>query len=136
MNTTKIIVTHRYFSAILEGFNGSQSRMIAEVDGCWDTEEEAEAALDDKCDKKRLEWCDSWGVAREDSFDRSDGWLRDYQRTHVTYVVVASLNGQLVHSLRENLNANEEPDWTEEDILAALDGEAGDYEIEFAGDEN
>jgi len=124
MNTTKIIVTYRYFSAIVEGYNGSRATKLAEVIGCWDTEEEAEKELDIKC------------TELQEEYDENLEWLGDYQRTVVSYSVTAILDGKLVHGLTACLMPGEKPDWTEEDILAGLDGEAGDYEIEFAGDEN
>jgi len=124
MNTTKIIVTYRYFSAIVEGYNGSRATKLAEVIGCWDTEEEAEKELDIKC------------AEIQNEHDKDLEWLTDHQRIVLSYIVTASLNGKLAHELTACLMPGEKPDWTEEDILATLDGEAGDYEIEFAGDEN
>jgi len=119
MNTIKITVTYQYFFAEFRGWNGSNSRQIAEVSGCWDNEKEAEAALGNQCD------------ALQDECDDDENWLRDYQRTTTNYRVTASLNDKLEHDLRAELMEGEKPDWTEADILATLDRDLGEYEIEF-----
>lgn len=43
---------YNYFAATLFGWNGSNKREITKAEGCWDTEDDAQAALDAACEKK------------------------------------------------------------------------------------
>ena len=43
----KIELTYNYFTATLTGYNGSRGTVLAKASGCWNTEAEAEAALDE-----------------------------------------------------------------------------------------
>lgn len=92
--------------ANVESSNGTQ---IARAEGCWDTEAEADAALDAACEKKREAWCDGFGVAYDDEIadDRFRGWLGDYQRTAITFEVIPTVDGHLDHSSREILSLGE-----------------------------
>ena len=99
----------QYFTATLTGFNGSGGREIVTVSGCWDSEEEAQAALDAACEKKRESWCDGNGIAYDDEIadDKFRGWLGDYQRLATTFEVVPTVDGRLDHSARETLAPGE-----------------------------
>jgi len=119
---TEIQIACNYFTATLTGYNGSHGREIAKAEGCWESEQEAQAALDAACDKKRADWCDGNGIDTDDdsSDDRYRGWLGDYQRTEVSFAVVPSVDGKLLHGLRCDLSAGARPDWSDTDVASAL----------------
>jgi len=115
-------IAYHYFSATLTGFNGSRGREIVKVCGCWNTEAEAQDALDEACIKKREAWCDSRGVSYDDEIadDRFRGWLGDYQRTAVTFSVTYEIDNKLVHSLSRTLSPNELPDCSNSEVTEAI----------------
>jgi hypothetical protein len=125
-------LTYNYFTATLTGYNGSQGRTIASAEGCWNSEAEAQAALDAACDKKREAYCDGNGLAYDDEIvdDRFRGWLGDYQRTAVSFEVVPSVDGRLVHELRRSLSPDELPEWSDAEVASALGLAEDEIEVE------
>ena len=99
MKTLKIKLKYSYFTATLIGYRGSQRTTIAEVSGCWHSEDAAEAAL-----------LDTFEEAGE-----RNGWLSDYERTATEFAVTPSIknapSGSLIHSLSVVLNKGEVPQW-------------------------
>ena len=112
-------IKFQYFTATLTGYNGSNGREIAKAEGCWDTEAEAQAALDAACDKKRQSWADGMGEGDEVIDDRFRGWLGDYQRTLVSFTVIPTVGEKLAHGLRKEVLADEMPDWSDAEIEGA-----------------
>lgn len=105
-------VEYNYFIATLYGWNGSNRRIIAKVDGCWDSEQEAQDALDAKCIEKQQDYADKCGIDFEEAGERS-GWLADYQRTTVEFEVTPVINGRLDHDQMQCLAPGELPEFNE-----------------------
>jgi hypothetical protein len=51
--------------------------------------------------------------------DRFRGWLGDYQRTVVSFVVIPTIGEKLAHGLRKEVLVDEIPDWSDEEIEGA-----------------
>ena len=104
-------IEYNYFTAQFLGWNGSRSRVIVEVSGCWDTEAEAQKALDEKCAEERQDWYDKAGQDEADADDTHGGWLSDYQRFSTHFSVTPKINGRLDHEKTMTLNPGELPEF-------------------------
>lgn len=102
---------YNYFAARLLGWNGSRSRIIAQVSGCWDDEMEAHFALEEAVAYAKGKFCDGLGLDPEDddSEDRFIGIDSDYQRTSIEFDVTPTVDGQLAHNLSETINSDSVP---------------------------
>jgi len=102
---------YNYFKAEYLGWNGSRSRVIAEVSGCWDTEDDAEDALNERVDKVRQDWYDRAGQDADTADDTHGGWLSDYKTFTYRFSVTPTVNGRLDHDRSLWLNPGELPEW-------------------------
>jgi hypothetical protein len=102
---------YNYFKAEYLGWNGSRSRVIAEVSGCWDTEDDAQDALNERVEKVRQDWYDRAGQDAETADDTHGGWLSDYRSFTYRFRVTPTVNGRLDHDRSLWVNPGELPDW-------------------------
>jgi hypothetical protein len=95
----------QYFTATL--------RVIVKAEGCWDTEAQAQEALDLAAEKKLLEFCDGRGL--DPDMDESDKWDEfcgvhsDYQRTSTSFYCIPSLNERLAHDQAQEVQPGQLP---------------------------
>ncbi len=105
-------IEFQYFRATLYGMNGSRGREICAVEGCWDSEQEAETQLLLEMSRRREKWCHGMGIDPESD---EAGWLSDYQRVETQYTVIPTIGGRLQHEMTQLLNPGEQPEWNTED---------------------
>ncbi|NBW10986.1 MAG: hypothetical protein EBR82_23445 [Caulobacteraceae bacterium] len=90
-------IEYQYYKAQLLGWNGSRSRVIAEASGCWDTEVEADKALDEEIERM--------------SEAKLEGWQSDCQRFSRVFSVTPTIDGRLDHSSEQTLTPGEVPEF-------------------------